>query len=80
MALKSKGGTLAEALKNMTALDKNRSHSAFEHQLRAANKLAMSLNEKKGRGEEIRAEDIGGHNGKKRGIGKCWFGRGVLGF
>ncbi|RDI89262.1 hypothetical protein Vi05172_g907 [Venturia inaequalis] len=76
MALKAKGGTLTEALQDMTTLDGNRSHSGFEHQLRAANKLATALNVKKNRGEALSPADIGGGGGggsgaspKKRGGG-----------
>ncbi|TID16757.1 hypothetical protein E2P81_ATG09316 [Venturia nashicola] len=72
MALKAKGGTTSEALKDMTSLDANRSLSSFEHQLRAANRLATTLNEKKSRGEALGPADVGGGsggggNGRKRG-------------
>ncbi|QDS68429.1 hypothetical protein FKW77_010796 [Venturia effusa] len=60
MALKAKGGTLADPLKDMTALDGNRSQSGFEHSLRAVNRLATVLNEKKARGEGLGPGDVGG--------------------
>ncbi|KAE9975561.1 hypothetical protein EG328_003137 [Venturia inaequalis] len=69
MALKAKGGTLTEALQDMTTLDGNRSHSGFEHQLRAANKLATALNGKKNRGEALSPADIGGGGGGGGGSG-----------
>lgn len=74
MALKSKGGSLAEPLKDMTSLDGTRTLSGFEHQLRAANKLATTLNEKKARGEALSPADVGGGgrtaSPRKRGVGK----------
>lgn len=63
MSLKAKGGTIAEAVKDMAALDGKRSVSGFEHSLRAPNKLAGVLNEKKTRGEALGPDDIGGVGG-----------------
>jgi hypothetical protein len=60
MSLKAKGGSLAEALKDMNALDGTRTVSGFEHSLRAVNKLAGNLNEKKARGESIDPTDMPG--------------------
>jgi hypothetical protein len=60
VALKSKGGSLNEAIKDMVALDGNRTHSSFEHSLRAANKLAGDLNTKKLNGVALEPSDIPG--------------------
>lgn len=59
MALKAKGGTLAEPYKDMVKLDGSRTNSSFEHSLRNVNKLAGTLNDKKAKGEILTPADIG---------------------
>jgi hypothetical protein len=58
MALKSKGGTYTEPLKDMVALNGNRTLSSFEHSLRAANKLAGEFNAKKASGQALTPADM----------------------
>jgi hypothetical protein len=59
MALKSSGGAANPWYKDMSALDGTRSVSGFQHSLRAANKLAGELLEKKTKGEALVPEDVG---------------------
>ncbi|KAF2436621.1 hypothetical protein EJ08DRAFT_644948, partial [Tothia fuscella] len=62
LALRDKGGSLAPYLKDMHALDGNRSISGFEHSLRAANKLAGELLAKKQSGEVLTPADLSGNS------------------
>jgi len=59
MHLKAGSTTINPALKDMALLDGNRSVSGFEHQLRAANKIAGELLAKKNGGVELGPQDLG---------------------
>jgi len=59
MALKAKGGTLADPYKDMVLLDGSRTNSSFEHSLRNLNKLAGTLNDKKAKGQTLTPADMG---------------------
>lgn len=59
MALKSMGGAANPWFKDMAALDGDRSASGFEHALRALNKLAGELLEKKTKVKKLVPEDVG---------------------
>jgi hypothetical protein len=57
--LREKGGPLNPGLALMKDLDGSRSTSSFEHSLRAANKMAMSIVAKRQAGQPITPADIG---------------------
>ncbi|KIW04161.1 uncharacterized protein PV09_04968 [Verruconis gallopava] len=59
MALKSSGGTASSWYQDMAALDGTRTVSSLEHSLRAANKLAGELLDRKRKGEAFEPALIG---------------------
>jgi hypothetical protein len=80
MHVRSLGGSYMKALNDIAALDGKRSTSAFEHQLRAANKMAGDLLAKQSHGDKIVPTDLGRSSGDCPSTPKKRKGRGWSNF